>query len=193
MNTKPSSSPPYTFEEYLEQSRAAEGRLEYHAGHIEAMAGAKGPHNRIQGDTYAYLSSMLRKQGGCRPYNSEQAVAIPAFDRYVYPDMSFVCEPEDQFTDEQELFLANPSLLIEVLSDGTEGRDRDEKLVWYNSLPSFREYVMIDSRKIAVRGFFRHDDQRWSIQNLYERQQVLRLYSLGIDLPLAEVYRRVVF
>ncbi len=52
--------------------------------------------------------------------NSDMRIKIPAADRYVYPDGSVVCgRPE--FEDERRDTLLNPVLVIEVLSDSSEG------------------------------------------------------------------------
>ncbi|WP_460982549.1 Uma2 family endonuclease [Spirosoma fluminis] len=46
--------------------------------------------------------------------------------------------------------LLNPTVLIEVLSEGTEDYDHGRKFLRYRAIPSFQEYVLIDSQRIAV-------------------------------------------
>ncbi len=49
----------------------------------------------------------------------------------------------------------NPTVLVEVLSKGTEAYDRGEKWSHYRKLPSLREYVLVSSQRIAVEVFRR--------------------------------------
>ena len=140
-----------------------EQKYEYDNGRIYLMAGAKPPHNRIQYDLIPAIASRSGR-GGCRGFGSNQAVYISIKEKYVFPDLVYSCESEDLF-DDADFGLANPSLIIEVLSKKTEKRDRGEKFDWYRSIPSFQEYVLIDSRSIAVQGYYRHEDGRWTIQH----------------------------
>jgi Uma2 family endonuclease len=51
--------------------------------------------------------------------------------------------------------LLNPSLLIEVISETSGDYDRGEKFQKYRSLESFREYMLIDSRRYAVECWYK--------------------------------------
>ncbi|WP_020569648.1 Uma2 family endonuclease [Neolewinella persica] len=176
----------YTIEEYIRLSENSQEKLEYHDGLIVAMAGASPAHNRIVTDLSAYL---VTNSDQCRGFNSDQAVAIESQKRYVFPDISFVCDEEDEF--DKERFLKNPSLLIEVLSDKTEKHDRGPKFSWYRSLSSFKEYVLIDSRALRVESFYHREDGHWDIQNLYLPDQELYFHTLDVSIPLAKIYKRV--
>ena len=179
---------PYTKEEYFALLEQSEVKLEFHDGEIVMMAGAKPPHNKIQHDLSAAIA---RRDHDCEGFGPDQAIAIPRFNRYVFPDLSFVCTADEY--DESGLCLVNPSLVVEILSEGTGNHDRTGKLAWYRSLPSFREYLLIDSLSIHIDAFFLHEDGRWTIQNLYQREQNLRIYTLDLEIPLADIYRRVNF
>ena len=181
----------YTIEEYFSLAEEAEQKLEYHDGRIEMMAGGTADHSAIGTDTGAYLTMALRNKS-CEPFNSDMAIAIPTFNRYVLPDFSVVCD-DAAYEDERQTRLTNPTLIIEVLSESTEQIDQRRKFIWYSSLPSFREYVLIDSRSLTVLSYFRKATGDWTIQSLYKREQVLRLHSVDVDIPLAEIYRRVQF
>ena len=186
MEARKLSDKQYTVEEYIELAENSQEKLEYHDGMIVAMAGATPPHNRIATDLSAYLVTFAEK---CRGFNGDQAVWIENQNRYVYPDLSFVCDKEDEFTNGR--FLVNPSLLIEILSEKTEKHDRGPKFSWYCTLPSFREYVLIDSRSMKVEGFYRREDGYWAIQNLYLPEQELRFHTLDITISLERIYKRV--
>lgn len=136
------------------------------------MTGASPAHNRIATDLSAYLVTSAES---CRGFNSDQAIWIESQNRYVCPDLSFVCDDKDKFNRNQ--FLVNPALLIEVLSEKTEKHDRGPRFSWYCTLPSFQEYILIDSRSMKVEGFYRREDGYWAIQNLYLPEQELTFHT----------------
>ena len=50
-------------------------------------------------------------------------------------------DPENKNT------LTNPVVLVEVLSDSTEGYDREEKFSHYRRIPSLREYLLVSQHE----------------------------------------------
>lgn len=195
----------YSVEEYFEFLSENEGRYEYHAGeirmmdgktvvhagNIHMMAGGTDNHSLIKVDVLGELRAATKK-GSCEPYDSDMAVYIPSWDAYVLPDMSFVCE-EAQFGDEARRRLLNPALLVEVISETSGEYDRGEKFQKYRSLESFREYMLIDSRRYSVECWYREDDKVWRIDSALELSASVYLHTLDVHLPLTEIYRRVTF
>ena len=88
--------------------------------------------------------------------------------------------------------LTNPILLVEVLSPTTEAYDRGAKFAQYRRLESLREYVLVSQTEARVEVFTRGDG-RWTFFEAIGMDAECPLPSLGIALPLAEVYERVVF
>lgn len=70
---------------------------------------------------------------------------------FYYPDVMTVCENIDP----DALFQTQPALLVEVLSSSTESRDRLEKLVAYQSIPSVIEYALVSQDKVFI-DVYRH-------------------------------------
>jgi len=156
----------YTREEYVDLLEKSEQKMEYHDGQIVMMAGATGPHNRI---TMNLSGLLYGNPNNCEPQGIDQALTLPAFRKYVFPDLTFVCDADkgSLYDDDSDQFLINPCLIVEVLSRKTAECDRTEKFVIYRSLPTFREHLLIDSRKMQVESFYREDDTSWIIQNLW--------------------------
>ncbi len=180
----------YTKEEYLAKSMESPVKLEYHDGLIvEPMAGGTAEHSKIKTDTLSFLNN---QSGQCQGFDSDMAVKIAAFNRYLYPDMSFVCE-EEKYDDDRKILLLNPALIIEVLSPNTKDLDRGEKFMWYRSIPSFREYVLIQSESMGVESWYKEEENLWRIQSAQKRDQSIQLFTLGVDLPLEEIYKRISF
>lgn len=179
----------YSAEEYFNYRKDNEGRFEYHDGKIYAMAGGTIEHSRIKTDTTRVLGNMTL-EGPCEPLDSDMAVFIPNYNHYVLPDVSFVCGKPVM---DGRTRLLNPTLLIEVISESSEAYDRGEKFWKYRSLDSFKEYMLIDSRRYAVEKWYKQDEKIWRMDSAFARSESIHLHTLDVHLPLSEIYRRVAF
>ncbi len=189
----PQTVPFITPEEYLRLERAAEYKSEYFAGEIFAMAGGTTPHSWIATNVAGELRERL-KGNKCTPFNSDLRVLSPATGLYTYPDVSVFCMPlEYAIADDKQETVTNPTLLVEVLSDSTEAYDRGTKFAHYRSIPSFAEYVLVSQKEPIVEVFFKTPEGRWELTPVAGLDGSVPLRSLGIELPLAEVYRGVTF
>jgi Uma2 family endonuclease len=182
----------FTPDEFFAFLEGAEEKYEYNAGRIRPMAGGTGNHNMIKSDLGVYLGGYAHAETECNFYDSDQAVYIPQDEAYVFPDLTFVCE-EAQYQDAGKRRLLNPALLIEVLSESTEAYDRGGKFQKYRSLDSFREYILVDSRRYSVESFFKEDDKTWRINWCSNPYGKLYVHTLDIDLPPSAIYRRIDF
>ena len=176
--------------EYLKIERAALSRNEYFRGQMIAMAGGSARHSRIKTNVLSYLNSRLKGQP-CSTYDRDLRIKCPT-GLYTYPDASVLCG-ELEFDDEHKDTVLNPTLLVEVLSKSTEAYDRGKKFDHYRTIPSLREYVLASQEEPMVQRFVRNDDDTWTLSAVSSLGQVPRLSSIGIDLPLTEVYDRVDF
>lgn len=181
----------YTPAEYLERERQARTKSQYYRGEIFAMSGASREHLRIAGDLFVYLSNALRDRP-CEVFNSDLRVKVQDSGLYTYPDLTIVCG-EPQFEDKNVDTLVNPLVLIEVLSESTESYDRGAKSSQYRKLPTLRELVLVSSMGVQVEHYHRRDDDQWGFWETTDCTASLSLASVGIAVPLAEIYRRVEF
>ena len=183
--------PRLTPQEYLAIERAAEFRSEYFAGEMFAMAGGKPRHSLVSANVIGTLRALLKGRR-CTAYESNLRVAVSDTGLYTYPDASVFCEPMT-FIDPEQDTATNPTLLVEVLSKSTEGYDRGKKFEHYRRLASLREYVLVSQDEPHVERFLREEDGRWVLAAVSGLDAVLRLTSIDVDLPLAEVYEKVDF
>jgi len=100
-----------------------------------------------------------------------------------YPDVVVTCDERDTL---DLAHVAHPTLIAEVLSEGTHGIDREDKLDEYRSLSSLREYLLVDSRRRWIQIVRRSGDQ-WVI-SLPIREEAVHCASLDIMLSLDEIY-----
>jgi Uma2 family endonuclease len=76
---------------------------------------------------------------------------------------------------------------FEVLLPSTEGRDLRWKRTAYTSLPSLTHYIAIAQDAVEVIVFARDED--FAEKRIRSIDKVIGLRSLGISLPVAEIYR----
>jgi Uma2 family endonuclease len=178
----------YTFEEYLALEEASETRYEYWDGEVFAMAGTTRRHNVLV-QNLTFLLRPLARTNGCQTYAESIKQELRARSRYVYPDIIYSCDSDDVEADD-ELWVTNPCLLIEVLSDSTAGVDREKKREAYFRLPSLQAYVILAQDRYSAQVYQRANDF-WRYELLTNPADEIRLPALGITLKLAEVYEGV--
>lgn len=175
--------------EYLVQERAAEYKHEYYKGQVTAMSGASLAHNRILINLITEIGTTLKGKA-CQILPSEMRVTVPSREAYMYPDAVIVCgDPE--LTDDQFDTLMNPVVIFEILSPSTAAHDRGKKFSFYQQIPSFREYVLIDSKKIFVEISRRAGGDRWQFDATSDPDGSLLINSIQSWLSLEELYRNV--
>ena len=186
----PSPSKTYTLSEYLVLEEQAEVKHEFDNGKIIEMPGAKYNHNVVVSKVDTALNNALTKlQKPCDVLASEMRIFIPVLNKAYYPDLSVVCgKPE--FHDDREDIITNPILIVEVLSDSTEGHDRGKKFNAYSTLPSFKEYVLASQDEARFESFYRNGDATWSYQSVEGLENKIRLRSIDCEIALGDIYRR---
>ena len=175
---------PMTPEAFLRWEEAQELRHEYSPSGVRMMAGASHPHNRIC-ENLAYEIRTLLKGTPCRIMGTNTKLWVDETMAYYYPDAMVACPPN--VVDSKQDIVDNPTVIFEVLSPGTQGRDIGEKATAYYSLPSAREYVLLSSETPHV-TVYRRGTSAWEVHPVSAEDGVLRLTSLGVEIPVADLY-----
>ncbi|MEH2267792.1 MAG: Uma2 family endonuclease [Nostoc sp.] len=174
-------------EEYLEGEKFSEIKHEYIDGQVYAMAGASDAHVTVSMNVSMLLRNHLRGSG-CRVYILDMKAQIEVINRYFYPDVMVTCDTRDK---EFEYFKCYPSLIIEVLSESTEGYDRGKKFASYRHLESLQEYVLISPDRMSVECFRRNADGQWVLYP-FEKGEEVHLASVDFRCAIAEIYEDVI-
>lgn len=178
----------FTPEEYLTSERKATVKSEYLSGQIMAMSGASLAHTRIIADIVTELNIQLRGRD-CEVISNDMRVKTGAKGAYFYPDVVVFCgDPE--FEDNVFDTLLNPTLVVEVLLPSTEVFDRGEKFAQYQELVSLREYILVSQDRLRVEQY-RFTKMQWVATEFRRYEDVLPLVSIGCELQLRDIYRRV--
>jgi Uma2 family endonuclease len=179
----------YTAAEYLALEETAEYRSEYFGGEIFAMAGSTPNHDRICGECGRLIGNALL-DSKCEVFTSNMKVKIEHSNAYYYPDLSAACG-KSKF--DQDGILTNPTLIIEVLSDSTVDFDWGKKFMRYRQISSLKEYVLISQKEPCIDVFYKTEEGDWNFLSYEGMDAVVELRSLGIQLKLSDIYRRVEF
>jgi Uma2 family endonuclease len=101
------------------------------------------------------------------------------------------CDPRDRLP-EADTAKHHPVLIVEVLSDSTAAYDRGLKFEQYRTIPSLREYLLVEQGRRHADLFRREDDGRWLLCDGAQADEVF-LESVGQRLALATIYEDVEF
>lgn len=174
-------------EEYLERELVAAVKHEFVDGSVYAMAGASDRHNLVAGNFFAILQAHMPDR--CQVFMTDMKLRVEAKTAtlFYYPDVFASCSEDDRAN---AYFREQPILIIEVLSPSTERVDRTEKFDAYRLIPSLQEYVLADQDMPKIEVFRRSN--AWAREEFYPDDS-FTLESAGLNLTVAQVYRRVKF
>ncbi len=181
-------TPIITVDEYLESELQAEVKHEYLGATVYSRAGASEAHNVIAMNLYAALGTQLRGKP-CQPFGSDMKLRINLFGDFdfYYPDAMIACDSTDGVG---HGWRERPTVLFEIISEETRRIDQREKRLAYLQIASLEAYIRIEQARAEVLAEVRAG-AAWKTTRLSGPDAKLELTTLGIDLPLAELYERV--
>ena len=173
-------------EQYLAFEDPSGVQYEYHGGEMFPIAELSYAHSAIAANAIGLLRGPLIERS-CAVL-SQAHTRIAAAD-YVVPDISVVCGGPVLARDGR---LTNPKVVFEVLSPSTENYDSGGKRRLYCGLSSLAEYVLV-SQDAPLVEVFRKAAGFWQVYSFAGLDAMLKLESLDIAIPLAELYRGIEF
>ena len=167
--------------EYLDGEKISAIKHELIDGIVYAMAGASENHARISGNLFAELHGHL-KGHSCEPFMADMKLNIE--QNFYYPDVMVCCDEDDN----NPYFKRSPVLIAEVLSNTTYRNDKGLKARHYRTIPSLQEYLLIEQNRCDVELMRRREG--WFSHHYFLGDELL-LESVGLTLPVSEIYQRV--
>jgi Uma2 family endonuclease len=177
---------PMTAAEFLAWDAHETMRHEFVRGEVFAMAGAEERHVTASANVYSALRTHLRGTP-CRTFITDMKLRVEAADAYFYPDVLVTCSAADA-TD--PLIKREPLLLVEVLSPSTAAYDRGDKFAAYRSLPSLREYLLVDTESRRCDLYRLGGDGLW-VLHPFEPGQAVQLDCVGLSRAAAALWDEV--
>ena len=176
----------FSADDYLQWEEQQEEKHEYVDGKVYAMAGASEDHIDITTNLTVILSNHLRGKD-CKLFPSDMRLNIASKKIYYYPDLLVTCDERDRFNKKQKNY---PCLIIEVLSESTESKDRGVKFANYQTIESLQEYVLISQWEQRVEVFRRTDRKFWLLQT-YTAGESIELQSINLQISMDAIYEDV--
>lgn len=189
----PPATKRYSLEAYLTREERSSRKHEFFNGIIQRMPGSKYRHNLIAANVLRLLGNAVQQLP--KRYivlNSDQKVYIPAENVALYPDALVICE-RPEFWNGREDLLTNPLLIVEIASRTTRDYDRGEKFLFYQRIPVFKEYVLIEQEKCMVETWYRQDVNTWRTAISDQLDNAIFLKSLDVSLDTGAIYQGVDF
>jgi Uma2 family endonuclease len=112
-------------------------------------------------------------------------------NRPLYLSRRHVDLGDPAFADDQRDTVLNPIVIAEVLSPSTRDYELQGEFQSCRILPSLKEYVTVSQKRPDIRYWARQLDNRWLFTEINSIDAVLRLKSVNVALPLADIYERV--
>jgi Uma2 family endonuclease len=181
----------FTEEQYLALEETAEDKSEYLDGEIIPMTGGSTNHNRLAGNVYIALNLALPEQE-YDVFIGDVRLWVPKVRLYTYPNVVVILGKPEYHNNRTDM-IRNPQVIVEVLSKSTKNYDRGDKFTFYKSIPTLREYILIDQTKINVEQYSKTENKRWLYSEYDEEDTALVFNSFQLELPLSAIYKKVNF
>ncbi len=176
----------YTYEEYLALEEKAEYKSEYHDGEIVKRADVDVLHSRISVNALSLINEALKTSEHII-YDSNLKVGIEKAKAIVYPDASIAKKPLKMFIGHPHV-IANPLAIIEVVSDNTANLDYYIKRLFYEKLPSLREYILVETCFPCIQIFQPIGNKEWLMRPYDNLNDDVVFESVNIQIPMSEIW-----
>jgi Uma2 family endonuclease len=170
----------WTVEEFLDWDDGTDRRHELVDGRIVAMAPPSEAHATIVSNLTISIGTRLPPPG--RVLGEFGVRLVNRDDGFYQFDLAVTCAPVEA----TRRYVADPVLIVEILSPSTQLHDRGRKLDDYRQLPSVNEILLVASEQRRVQHW-RRDGARWIVEDLIGDAD-LRLAVVPEPIPLAAIY-----
>lgn len=175
-------------EEFVQWLSTQEHKHELVDGQPVMMAGAARRHRRISLSMTTYLDTQLQGKK-CGAFNSDTMVRIPS-GNYRFPDLGVEC---GDFHDEKSFEASEPTLVVEVFSETTEGTDRTRKVEEYKTVDSIQYILLVDPNSPEVLFYRRDERNDWVFEVKSSLDALIEMPKIGLTMPLRAIYQGLEF
>jgi len=175
-----------TLEEFLCWEDGTDTRYELVDGYPVAMAPPAEAHRILAMRLGSRIDAALAGRRPCNAQIEPGVVRPDRADSYYVPDIAVTCrsnEPGRQA-------MADPILVVEILSPSTERSDRRVKLPVYQEIESVREILLIDADTHHAE-LYRRENDHWGIELVHGAEATLFLASVDLRISMSELYEGI--
>jgi Uma2 family endonuclease len=193
---KSSPNQVYTLAYYfMKEEQNAEKNI-FHNGQIIKMSGGTIPHAIIANNTSFALKMELRRVAANYIIaGSDLKIHLQAVNKVVYAD-AIVIFDRPIASPNSDHAIINPLVIVEVLSRSTSKHDKTSKFYDYQTVDTFREYVLIEQKAVYVEVWFKEldgDEEIWRKRTETDINKSIVLRSLGVSIRLQDIYENIQF
>lgn len=178
-------------QEYLQMERESPIKHMYLDGEIVSMSGASLAHNDIVANLLREVGSFLKGKP-CKIRPSDLRISVPSANSYTYPDATIICGKPEMEDDKFDT-ATNPAVIFEILSGSTKEYDTGNKFLYYQRIPSLKEYILIDSFKKYAVIYTRQSTDLWKIETFENSNSILTIKTIDFRLTFEDLYFEVEF
>ena len=178
-----------TVEEFVNSCPNDQRHYQLFDGVIVAMAPPGDAHQVIAGNLMFEVGAAIRANLPNCSVRSQAGIAphgIQGRDHFE-TDITVTCEP---FLRGYRGIVQTPLLIVEVLSPSTDRDDVFVKLPVYQRIPSLQEILYVETERIGA-TVYRRAEEDWQTIELAAPEARLQLETVGLDIPLAILYRGI--
>jgi Uma2 family endonuclease len=185
---------PATWDEFLDMLETCEYRIEYDNGEIISIMGyATELHETLVGEIIRLLGNLLTDVS-YRVNGSNLALHIPGFKyKYYNADCAVVKGKSERITLRGDMTaVANPILLVEVLSASTRDHDLGRKFRNYRKIPALQQILFIESTEKLVVSQTRQHETKWLLSEFSNDDDLIPVLDEG-SIRLGDLYKKIRF
>jgi Uma2 family endonuclease len=170
----------WTLEEFLVFDDGTDTSYQLFEGRIVAMNPPLVGHAALVGRLIRIIGNQLKRP--CEVYAEAGIIPVNRRHSWYKADLIVTCTPGNY----QDQFIAEPVLVVGVLSPSTSATDFDRKLPDYQQIPSIRDILLVSSMERLIRHWRRAPDG-W-IERGHRRSATVRLSGLPVAIVMRELY-----
>jgi Uma2 family endonuclease len=183
MNERPLNQPFRKGEDFV----AGAGKADL-AGKLIPKDTSNRWHNLMASNMAIALGSRL-KGNRCDIYVNGMRVKLRN-NLSCYPDV-VVVSGEPVFADQNSDILLNPTVVIEIVSAGTNPINKTAKLESYLAMDTVKECLMLKADEMRVEHYSKQNAKQWTYRIYNEKDDVITLDSVSCKVSIAEVYSQL--
>lgn len=178
----------YTYADYVAVELQSPTKHEFFDGEIYAMAGASEEHSALAAEVLRVLGNTLGDRP-CRVHTSDLRIYVEAVGLATFPDGAVICGTLEQHAGSPNATALNPLVLLEVTSDSSEEYDSEDKVRYYETIPSLRDYIIVSHRERRITVYGRSDGGSFTRRTATAGGSVA-VASLNTSLVVDDIYRQ---
>ena len=175
-----------TLDDFLRWDDGTETHYELIGGFVVAMAPPAEAHRILAMRLGSRIDAALSNRRPCNAQIEAGVIRPDRADTYFEADIAATCaanQPGRQA-------VSDPFLIVEILSPSSDRHDRRVKLPVYRQIETVQEILLIASDE-RYAELHRRSGAQWVTEILRGGESMLRLVSVGIEVPISELYEGI--